>query len=222
MMLYKNPNEEQKRKGQTHENDIETNIPTATKRTKGGNQKGNQEQSSQELVQYYYGVFEISLNKTEYEWLLFQQNHLINRTENENSKRQSKEFKAVVDFMSSKNKIFNDMMDATGKAYLAAVYLMDLKDTGTIDTSFVPKKAKNKDTSKIGAYYKYTTTPMDLSKSTFEEAIQNHKYVQHECFINTLYDFYHDSLLSADKKKKNVIVLLVIRSWRSLVKLRKM
>ena len=86
------------------------------------------------------------------------------------------------------------MMDATGKAYLAAVYLMDLKDTGTIDTSFVPKKAKNKDTSKVAAYYKYSTTPMNLSKDTLAKTIEHHNYVQRECFINTLHDFFHDSL----------------------------
>ena len=93
-------------------------------------------------------------------------------------------------------------MDAQAKAYLAAIYLMDLTDVGSpVDIPFVPKKAKNKDTSKVAAYYKYSSTPMYLSKDTFQKAIENFKYVEHECFINSLYDFYHDSLLSADKNE---------------------
>ena len=45
---------------------------------------------------------------------------------------------------------------------------------------------------------------MDLSKDTFQMAIENFKYVEHECVINSLYDFYHDSLLSADKKRYRI------------------
>ena len=45
---------------------------------------------------------------------------------------------------------------------------------------------------------------MDLSKDTFQKAIENFKYVEHECFINSLYDFYHDSLLSTDKTRNRI------------------
>ncbi len=43
-----------------------------------------------------------------------------------------------------------------------------------------------------------------MEASTFKEAIGKHKYAKDEWFINSIYDFYHYSLLKADKKQ-NVI-----------------
>jgi hypothetical protein len=62
----------------------------------------------------------------------------------------------------------------------------------------------NKNTTKISIKNNYITTELDLSKDTFEEAIKNEKYVKNECFINSIYDFYGDNLLSSSKKR-NVI-----------------
>ena len=45
---------------------------------------------------------------------------------------------------------------------------------------------------------------MDLEASTFKDAISKRNYAKDECFINSIYDFYHDNLLKADKKR-NVI-----------------
>ena len=37
-----------------------------------------------------------------------------------------------------------------------------------------------------------------------EAAIKNNKYVENECWINSIYDFYHDTLLRPDKKKNMI------------------
>jgi hypothetical protein len=100
-------------------------------------------------------------------------------------------------------------MESTGKTYLAAVYLMNITDSETKGRAFEPRKRKNRDTTKVGAYYLYNYVAMDLSKDTFKEAIKNHNYTKDECFLNTIYDFYRDNLLSPDKKR-NVITREII------------
>ena len=63
---------------------------------------------------------------------------------------------------------------------------------------------KNKDTEKLAAFYRYTTTELDLEFDTFKEAISKGNYRKDECFINSIYDFYGDNLMRADRKR-NVI-----------------
>jgi hypothetical protein len=43
--------------------------------------------------------------------------------------------------------------------------------------------------------YKYIHTNIDISADTFQKAIELNHYVENECWINTIYDFYKDSLL---------------------------
>jgi len=50
----------------------------------------------------------------------------------------------------------------------------------------------------------YINTEFDLTTDTFTEAIDNDNYVVNECWLNTLYDFYKDTLLSTTKQR-NVI-----------------
>jgi hypothetical protein len=107
--------------------------------------------------------------------------------------------------MMSHNEIFSDMMRAYGLAYLKGVCCMKLRDSENQDNrAFIPKQRKNKDTEKIAAYYRFTTTELDMEASTFKQAIENKKYVKDECFINSIYDFYHENLLRANKSR-NVI-----------------
>ena len=75
---------------------------------------------------------------------------------------------------------------------------VDLDDThDTCDVTTV----RNRDTTKIGTYYRFTTTTLDLSMDTFQEAIENKKYIKNECFINSLYDFNGDSLLKTKSQR---------------------
>ena len=54
---------------------------------------------------------------------------------------------------------------------------------------------------KVGIKYGYSSTHIDVSKSTFKEAIERQNYIEDECWINSIYDFYKDSLLRPDKKR---------------------
>ena len=60
---------------------------------------------------------------------------------------------------------------------------------------------KNKDTEKLAAYYRYTTTLIDQDADTFKEAISKSNYQKDEAFINSIYDFFGDNLMRADKKE---------------------
>ena len=42
-----------------------------------------------------------------------------------------------------------------------------------------------------------------MNADTFKEAIENKNYIENECWINTIYDFYKDTLLS-DKRRKHI------------------
>ena len=106
--------------------------------------------------------------------------------------------------MCRKNKIFADHWEKSGESYLAAIYLMNLIESETTGYEFEPKRVKNRNTQKIGVYSRYTTTIMDVNKETFRDAISINKYIENECFINSIYDFYHDKLLSPDKKRNRI------------------
>ena len=49
--------------------------------------------------------------------------------------------------------------------------------------------------------YSYASYQIDVAQDTMKEAMQNEKYVKNECWLNSIYDFYHDSLLRTDKRK---------------------
>ena len=107
--------------------------------------------------------------------------------------------------MDDGNAEFNEMMRTYGRSYLAAVYVMNVRPSHTqINTSFIPKKAKNKYGDKIATHHRFATTELDLEAHTFKDAIAKGNYVRDECFVNSIYDFYADDLLRADKKR-NVI-----------------
>ena len=96
-------------------------------------------------------------------------------------------------------------MDSSGDSYLAALYLMKVGHASNQgNTDFIPKKAKNKDTEKLAAYYRFTTTELDMEATTFKEAIRKQNYAKDECFLNTIYDFYRDNLLKTDGKRNAI------------------
>jgi hypothetical protein len=62
------------------------------------------------------------------------------------------------------------------------------------------------DATHISCNYNYIETKLNLDKKTFLEAIKNEKYIESECWINSITDFYGDTLMS--NKKRNVFLKL--------------
>ena len=84
-------------------------------------------------------------------------------------------------------------MSSTGDSYLEAIYVMNLTNSDWKESDrleFDPKRVKNKSGDKIAAYYRYSTTELDLTAGTFEEALAKAHYVKDECFLNSIYDFF--------------------------------
>ena len=91
------------------------------------------------------------------------------------------------------------MMSRFGDSYLAAVYILKTNVVGASSSTYEPKRAKNRDTEQVATYYRYTSTDIDLDVDTFKEAVSKGNYQRNECFSNSLFDFYGDNLLRADK-----------------------
>ena len=112
----------------------------------------------------------------------------------------SEDFRKTCKLLKAHNVVVAHLMDSTGDSYLAGLYMMKITDTESTKTAFEQKRAKNKDTEKLAAFFRFTTTEIDHESSTFKQAISNQKYAKDECFMNSIYDFYHDNLLKADGK----------------------
>ena len=152
-----------------------------------------------DLRQYYIGSFNVRLDGYE----MFQLEKLKDLVIRRDTDKE--DFKTMLKIFKSKNLVFRDLMESpNGESYLHAMLVMKITKVSTNTLEFEPKRQKNKDTNKVGAYYMYSCTPMDLSKDTFKEAIQNMNYTKDECFINTLYDFYRETLLNPDRSR-NVV-----------------
>ena len=152
------------------------------------------------VKQFYIGDFNLTIDDTDRKWLKDEmEDRMLMRKEEATAEK----FRSFCKFMSKHNENFSEMMERFGDSYLAAVYPMRLRDLAEGKT-FVPKHTKNKDTEKLAAYYRYTTTELDMDATTFKDAISKGNYQKDECFINSIFDFYGDNLMRADKKR-NVI-----------------
>ena len=73
-----------------------------------------------------------------------------------------------------------------------------LNDTGK---KYSPLDEGLTDATNISCNFNYIETNINLTKKTFMEAITKEHYRDHECWINTITDFYGDTLMN-DKKKE--------------------
>jgi len=95
--------------------------------------------------------------------------------------------------------------ESWGENYIVGIYIKRIHDVNLGEVPVYDRRtARQRDTTKISRRFSYLTTELDLSKDTFKEAIQYKQYIQNECWINTLYDFYGDNLLSQDKKRNYI------------------
>jgi hypothetical protein len=67
------------------------------------------------------------------------------------------------------------------------------------------EKNKSRSPSSISICYKYSSCNIDIDQDTLQEALTsgtfNKHHVKGECWINSLMDFYGDTILNPDKKK---------------------
>ena len=76
---------------------------------------------------------------------------------------------------------------------------------------YEPLEENLQDTQKLSMYHRYVDTKLDLERETFKDAIKIVNYVENECCINTLYEYYSDSLLNLNKKHKAYLITREIK-----------
>ena len=86
--------------------------------------------------------------------------------------------------------------------YLNAIYITEAEEQTPTDKVYNPYEAPLKSTSNVSINYRYIHTNVELSKDTFAEAIKQEHYIENECWINSIYDFYKDSLLRENKRHR--------------------
>jgi len=88
-------------------------------------------------------------------------------------------------------------------SYINAVYIGRVERIKNRRSSYNPLDENLRDATKQSIYYRYIETNVYMNADTFKEAIENKNYIENECWINTIYDFYKDTLLS-DKRRKHI------------------
>jgi plastocyanin domain-containing protein len=63
-----------------------------------------------------------------------------------------------------------------------------------------PLETKARDSVEcISMYSKYISTHLDVKYDNFKKSIENKNYIENECWINTLMDYYGETILSPDR-----------------------
>ena len=102
--------------------------------------------------------------------------------------------------------------ESWGENYICGILIKHINniDLGDVQ-SYNHRTAPQRDTTKISRRFNYITTELDLSKDTLKQAIEIDQYVKNECWINTLYDFYGETLLAPDKKRNLITRSMILQ-----------
>ena len=85
---------------------------------------------------------------------------------------------------------------------IAAIYLLNYKsDERKNKRAFVePLERKARDSVEcVSMYSKYISTHLDIKYNNFKQSIENKNYIENECWVNTLMDYYGETILSPDR-----------------------
>ena len=68
--------------------------------------------------------------------------------------------------------------------------------------NFNPKRENLKDATNVSMYHNYIQTPLNPEYETLKEAIKVEHYQDNICWINTLTDYYTNTLMDDKKREK--------------------
>ena len=86
--------------------------------------------------------------------------------------------------------------------YIDAIYIKEAEPNNPTNKTYSPYDEPLRDASHVSIKYRYIHTNIDISADTFQKAIELNHYVESECWINTIYDFYKDTLLRENKRHR--------------------
>jgi len=93
--------------------------------------------------------------------------------------------------------------EQVARGYLEAIMVLSYDKKPEI-AGTAPLTTRKRGDDKLMIQYSYASNTIDVAQDTMKEAMENKRYVKNECWLNSIYDFYHDSLLRTDKKKDMV------------------
>ena len=99
-----------------------------------------------------------------------------------------------------KNTDFESFHEMMGQ-YINAVYIGTVERIKKRKSSYNPLDEILRDATKQSIYYNYVETSLNMNADTFKEAIENKNYAKNEYWLNSIYDFYKNTLLS--NKRRN-------------------
>ena len=96
--------------------------------------------------------------------------------------------------------------------YLDAIYIKDWTAMRADGARVDPRKAALRAAGdKFAIQFRYSSTELDLNKSTFRAALQKSNHRQNECWINALYEHYGETLLRSDKSKNLITRVNILK-----------
>ena len=93
--------------------------------------------------------------------------------------------------------------EQVARGYLDAIMVLSYDKKPEIARA-APLTTRKRSDDQLMIQYNYASNTIDVAQDTMKEAMENKRYVKNECWLNSIYDFYHDSLLSTEKKRDMV------------------
>ena len=85
--------------------------------------------------------------------------------------------------------------------YIVAFKVPSAEELGDTGKEYDPLDEDLMDASNVSCKFNYMGTLVNLDSKTFMESIKNNKYRESKCWINSITDFYGDSLMNTDRKR---------------------
>ena len=158
-------------------------------------------------MKLYKGVYEqfaaLSANVTGSEQTLKNALHLlVEHTQHVNDFDTEPQFRAMVDIINTNSEIKGFLAESVSGG-LDAIYLVKYiadKRKGKKTVIYKPLDTKLQNSSEcVSMFSRYISTALDSNCDTLREAIENKSYIPNECWINTIMDFYSETILSQSK-----------------------
>ena len=85
--------------------------------------------------------------------------------------------------------------------YVIAVKFLSYDSLEDKDEKYDPLDEGLMDADNVSCNFRYIHTAIRLDSKTFMDSISNERYTKNECWINSITDFYGDTLMSANRKR---------------------
>ena len=96
-------------------------------------------------------------------------------------------------------------MEDTLRFVHSYIVCIKVKDVDRVDgaTDFIPVDENLTDFSHVSMFHRYIQTPLNPAYETLKEAIKVNHYQENQCWLNTITEYYKDTLMGEKRREKN-------------------